>query len=307
MSSLPAALLAHMIDDHIAWMTAWSRIAFYETEDHATLAESLPMPDSFTVWRREVAKSLQDQPALDRLVGLYDQMHRIARLAILKAPDGSPVTRGDYDSVASKYQEFITGLRRFERALSTAASDLDTLTGLRSRSGMQDDLMRELSRFQRSNKPFCLALMDIDHFKNVNDTHGHDDGDRVLMAVANLVSRTLRPFDDAWRWGGEEFLLCLKETDLAGGCIALERVRTGLEKNPIKLNDGRTVTVTASFGIVLATKDATADSLLARADQALYRAKAGGRNRIESATGSTVAPPIPLPEPESRPLILQSF
>jgi diguanylate cyclase (GGDEF)-like protein len=295
MSSLPAALLAQTIDDHVAWMTAWSRVACFETEDHATLAESLPMPESFAVWRREVAKNLQDQPALDRLVGLYDQMHRIARLSVLKAPDGSVVARSDFDSVAVKYQEFITGLRRLERALATADSGLDTLTGLRSRSGMQDDLTRELSRFQRNGKPFCLALMDIDHFKKINDTYGHDGGDKVLSSVANHVSRSLRPFDDAWRWGGEEILLCLKETDLAGGCLALERVRAGLEQTQIKLSDGRLVNVTASFGIVLAVKDTTIDALMAQADKALYRAKEGGRNRVESAV------------PEATKLVLPAF
>jgi diguanylate cyclase (GGDEF)-like protein len=295
MSSLPAALLAQTIDDHIAWMTAWSRIALFETENHAAQAESLPMPESFGVWRREVAKSLQDQPALDRLAGLYDQMHRAARLTVLKAPDGTTVTRGDYDSVAIKYQEFITGLRRLERALFAAASGLDTLTGLRSRSGMQDELTRELSRFHRNGKPFCLALADIDHFKQINDTYGHDGGDRVLSAVANHISRSLRPFDDAWRWGGEEFLLCLKEADLTGGCRALERLRAGLENTPIKLADGRIVQITASFGVVMAAKNTSIEALLAQADQALYRAKEGGRNRIEAA------------EPQATKLVLPNF
>jgi diguanylate cyclase len=283
MSSLPAALLAQTIDDHIAWMTAWSRIAFFDIDDRASRAESLPMPDSFGVWRREVAKNLADQPALDRLVQLYDQMHRAAKLTVLKTPDGAAFTRQDFDSVAVKFQEFVTGLRRLERALATAASGLDTLTGLRSRSGMQDDLVKELSRFRRGGKPFCLALMDIDHFKQVNDTYGHDGGDKVLSAVANHVSRSLRPFDDAWRWGGEELLLCLKETDLAGGCMALERVRTGLQQTEIRLLDGRIVNVTASFGIVSADAVKTVEQLLAEADAALYRAKSGGRNRIEPA------------------------
>jgi diguanylate cyclase (GGDEF)-like protein len=147
---------------------------------------------------------------------------------------------------------------------------------------MRDDLTRELSRFQRSGKPFCLALMDIDYFKNVNDTYGHENGDRVLSAVANHTSRSLRPFDDAWRWGGEEFLLCLKEADLSAGVLALERVRAGLAKMPIKLSDGSAINVTASFGIA-AARDATIDDMLAQADKALYSAKSAGRNRIETA------------------------
>ncbi len=258
-------------------------MACFDTASRAHRSEALPAPESFAQWRVETAKNLQDQPALDRLVSLYDQLHRVAKLVMLKAPDGEAVAASDYDSVTLKYQEFIIGLRRMERAFATAASGLDNLTGLRSRTGMQDDLLREISRFQRSGKPFCLALMDIDHFKKVNDTYGHDNGDRVLSAVANHVSRSLRPFDDAWRWGGEELLLCLKEADITAGTLALERVRAGLEKLPVKLSDGKTITVTASFGIAEMVKDASADSLLEQADKALYRAKGGGRNRIEQA------------------------
>jgi diguanylate cyclase (GGDEF)-like protein len=283
MSSLPAALLAQTIDDHIAWMTAWNRIAFFDIETRQAQIAALQAPESFIQWRQEAAKILQDQPALDRLGELYDQLHRLAKLALLKNTDGVAIARGDYDSVAAKYQEFVAGLRRVERALAAAASGLDPLTGMRSRSGMQEDLSRELSRFQRTGTPFCLALMDIDHFKKINDTHGHDGGDRVLASVANHLSRGLRPFDDAWRWGGEEFLLCLKEADLNAGLLALDRVRASLEKTPIKLADGQLVFVTASFGLIAAAKNTRIDELLAKADQALYRAKTGGRNRIETA------------------------
>ena len=254
MSSLSVSLLAQTIDDHIEWMSSWSRIAFYGSPTQEARDEAITTPESFTLWRSEAAKTLQDQPALARLVEIFDQLH----------------------------QELLTGLRRIERALATAASGLDTLTGLRSRVGMRDDLIRELNRFQRSGKPFCLALMDIDHFKKINDTYGHESGDRVLMAVANHLSRSLRSFDDAWRWGGEEFLLCLKESDLIAGGLALERLRSGLEKLTIKLSSGDTVTVTASFGIVTATKDSKIEGLLEQADKALYRAKNEGRNRIVS-------------------------
>lgn len=259
-------------------------MAFYERQDHAARAEDdLPLPESFTVWRSEAVKTLQDQPALDRLVTVYDQLHRLAHLVVLKAPEGMPVTANDYTAVSTKYMELVTGMRRLERALATAESGLDLLTGLRSRTGMRDDLMRELSRFQRNGKPFCLAMMDIDYFKKVNDTYGHENGDKVLSAVANHISRSLRPFDDAWRWGGEEILLCLKEADIAGGNIALERVRAGLEKLTIKLVNGQEINITASFGIVSATKDATIDDLLLKVDRALYSAKAAGRNRIVTA------------------------
>ncbi|MDE2029526.1 MAG: diguanylate cyclase [Alphaproteobacteria bacterium] len=283
MSALPAALLAQTIDDHVAWLSAWMRVACLEVENHAALAEDLPAPESFAIWREEATKTLQDQPALTKLVELYDQLHRIARLALVKTPDGGPVARGDVVTVTMKFQELFSGLRRMERAFAAADSGLDTLTGLRARATARDDLARELSRFQRSGKPFCLALMDIDHFKKINDTYGHDAGDKVLSAVANHISRNLRPFDDAWRWGGEEFLLCLKETDLTGGATAVERVRAALEKSSIVLGDGKAITVTASFGVAAPGENPVISEILKQADAALYRAKDGGRNRVEKA------------------------
>ena len=279
MSSLSASLLAQTIDDHITWMATWSRLACCVSQ---ASAEALVLPESFSLWRREAAKEMQDQPALDRLVALFDQMHRAARLVLLKTSEGQTLSPHDYDSVSLKYQEFIMGLRRVERALAAAASGLDILTGLRSRSGMQEDLIREWNRFQRTGKPFCLALIDIDHFKKINDAHGHESGDRVLVAVANHISRSLRSFDDAWRWGGEEFLLCLKEVDLAAGLSVLERLRSSLEKTPIKISAALAVPVTASFGITVARPDVAIEALLEQTDKALYRAKEKGRNRVEA-------------------------
>ena len=259
-------------------------MAFYETQNRADQADTLPAPESFAIWRDEASKTLQDQPALERLLGHFDQLHRMARLVILKTPEGSSVTPADYDAVSAKYQDLVSGLRRMERAFSTAAAGLDTLTGLRSRAGMREDLTRELSRFQRTGKPFCLALLDIDHFKNVNDTHGHESGDKVLSAVADYLSRSLRPFDDAWRWGGEEILICLKEADLSGGQSAVERVRSGLSKLPIRLADGQEISITASFGLTMVQDDVTVEEMIAQADKALYQAKTNGRNRVETAS-----------------------
>jgi len=286
MSSISSSLLSQTIDDHLAWMALWTRVAFFKPQEQNSaqepLNESPAPPESFVAWRAEAIKNLQDQPAFEKVIGLYDQLHRLARLAILKKTEESTITLGDYESVSAKYQELLSTLRRIERAGATAESGLDSLTGLRSRIGMRDDLAKEMTRFQRSGKPFCLAFADIDYFKKVNDVYGHEAGDKVLSAVANYLTRHLRPFDDAWRWGGEEILLCLKEADMETGIMALERVRSGLEKMEVSLSDGRTVKVTVSFGLAVPSRDSTVDGLLLQADKALYKAKSLGRNRVEN-------------------------
>jgi diguanylate cyclase (GGDEF)-like protein len=280
-SFLTSGSLSQTVDDHIVWIAAWHRLAFLDLAPRARQAENLAPPPSFAEWYKGALKTLpQDQPAIDRLATLHDQLHTLAKLVLMKTPDHKPVARADYESVIVKYEEFMQGLRRLERAFAVAASGLDLLTGLRSRVGLKEDLVREQSRFQRAGKPFCLAILDIDHFKSINDTHGHDAGDRVLASVADHVSRTLRPFDDAYRMGGEEFLLCLKETDLGTGLKVLERVRASLEQLPITLANGVVVNITASFGLTASALDATIEEMIHRADQALYRAKNQGRNAI---------------------------
>jgi len=159
----------------------------------------------------------------------------------------------------------------------------DELTGLRNRRHIHARLDEELVRARRSGRPLSVAMFDVDHFKRVNDRHGHDAGDAVLRAVAAMAQRACRASDLLARYGGEEFLAVLPETDAdAAGGIA-ERLRAWLEAMRVD-HGGAAITVTASFGV--ATLDpaspgpADGAALLKRADEALYRAKGAGRNRV---------------------------
>jgi diguanylate cyclase (GGDEF)-like protein len=276
----PSALLAQVIDEHLAWFAAWHRHAFIDRKK----AKSMPVPDALALWHHEAMQSVPGgQPALENVRALHDQLHTLARLVLMKEPTDQPINIKDYDSVVAKYQEFMQGLRRLDRAFAAAAAGLDTLTGLRSRAGLIEDLTREHHRFLRTGHGFCVAMMDVDHFKKINDEHGHAAGDRVLMTVANHISRLMRPFDDAYRVGGEEFLICIKETDPDGALAVLERLRSALEKLPIPLPNDHRVRVTASFGFVLSAKGIDAEAMMKMADEALYKAKNEGRNCIVAA------------------------
>ena len=280
-SFLTTGSLSQTVDDHIAWMIEWHRLAFLDLAYRASQAKKFASPPSFAEWYKTALNMLpQDQPAIDRIAVLHDQLHQLTRLVLLKTPDGVPVDRKDHESVVAKFEEFMQGLRRLERAFSVAASGIDLLTGLRSRVGLKEDLEREYNRFLRTGKPFCIAMMDIDYFKAINDKYGHDAGDRVLAAVADHVSRSTRSFDDAYRLGGEEFLLCMKETDLGAGLKVIERLRSSLEQLPIQVGSGLPVSITASFGLGVSTDDVPVGELLRRVDQGLYRAKNQGRNTI---------------------------
>jgi diguanylate cyclase (GGDEF)-like protein len=143
-----------------------------------------------------------------------------------------------------------------------------------------------LSLAHRRKAAYSVALIDVDHFKAINDTHGHDAGDRVLVAVAQALGATARVSDDVARWGGEEFLVLLPDADEAASQQAAERLRVAIASTIVAAN-ALAVHATVSVGVatssVSAEKPATFEELVRRSDEALYRAKDSGRNRVCSA------------------------
>jgi len=158
------------------------------------------------------------------------------------------------------------------------ASRRDALTGLYNRRALDEALQRHWQA--RSRRPFAVLLLDIDHFKRINDTLGHAAGDQVLSQVARGLQRQLRPGDTVGRIGGEEFLLLLADVDEAHAALQFaETLRESIEALAVQAG-GQTLAVSASIGVALTTPDdVDTDGLIARADRALYRAKAAGRNR----------------------------
>jgi two-component system, cell cycle response regulator len=160
----------------------------------------------------------------------------------------------------------------------------DPLTGLHNRRFLMEALDRELRRSLRSNVPLSLIMADIDHFKKINDTYGHQAGDAVLMTIAAGLSQQLRPYDLVARFGGEEFALVLPETSSELALQIGERLRLGIHEERFA-EIGEAVRVSISMGVTTFAGDRgkTVDELIREADQALYRAKRGGRNRVEVA------------------------
>jgi two-component system, cell cycle response regulator len=157
----------------------------------------------------------------------------------------------------------------------------DVLTGLANRRHADAVLRATVAGARRHDRALCVVLVDVDSFKAVNDRHGHAAGDAVLRAIAARLVDGLREEDLAARWGGEEFLLVLPDTDDAG--IVCERLRAAVAAAPALADDGTTVPVTASFGWAHWSRGESAEHLVARADAALYAAKDGGRDRVVAA------------------------
>ncbi len=176
---------------------------------------------------------------------------------------------------ALKLGETLEALRR----LATR----DQLTGLLNRREFERIMTEEEERVRRFGHQLALVMVDIDHFKSVNDTHGHSAGDSVLREVARRVSGEVRTVDRAFRFGGEELALVLVQTDRAGALGLAQRVCLAVERDPILVSDTIAVNVTVSAGAAVMADDAkTVFTLLNAADKALYAAKARGRNRALS-------------------------
>lgn len=154
----------------------------------------------------------------------------------------------------------------------------DPVTGLSNRRNMLSILEYERERVGRSESEFTLVLADIDHFKRVNDTHGHDCGDHVLEEIGTLLNAALRQQDQVARWGGEEFLILLPDTDEAGAEVVTEKLRANLEEHVVEWNESQ-IQLTMTFGIASCAGTGPIHHCLKRADQALYYGKETGRNR----------------------------
>lgn len=178
-------------------------------------------------------------------------------------------------------------LRRYYAQMHQMAHT-DALTNLTNRRAMQLRLESELDRARRYNRPFALLLADLDHFKQVNDTYGHSVGDQVLREVAGRLALHLRESDSLARWGGEEFLILAPETDLHQAQLLAQRLLEAIREAPIS-----GVPVTLSLGVACCRQGDSIAALLSRADEALYRAKASGRNQVVLEEEEAIIPAHP--------------
>jgi diguanylate cyclase (GGDEF)-like protein/PAS domain S-box-containing protein len=169
--------------------------------------------------------------------------------------------------------------RLFERAEYLSLTD--SLTELYNMRYFVNVARQEFERVQRNNRTLSVVMADIDHFKNVNDSHGHDMGDFALIEIAARIKNNVRTMDTIARYGGEEFIILMPETDLTAASQIAERIRRMIADNPID-NKGTAVSATLSLGVAEIEKNmGSLDELIKLADQALYKAKANGRNRVE--------------------------
>lgn len=249
-----------------------------EKEPLARLAQS-----SFGLWIRHKAHALfPTQTELNEILQLIDTVDRQCLPAVEEAQKS-----GDAATLRARMQAIVSHTEQLRVALDSLFDEVirvesgrDALTQLLSRRFLPSVLSREIALARETGLPFALFLVDIDHFKSINDRYGHDVGDRALQRVADQLTLSARSGDFIFRYGGEEFLIVCVELTAKGALSAAERFRREIESLSIELKDHAPLKVTASVGVTVYDGHPDYERLIKQADEALYRAKEGGRNQV---------------------------
>jgi diguanylate cyclase len=194
------------------------------------------------------------------------------------------VAHEELNELRQRAQEKQEELVRLQQSLDHVSQQArhDSLTGSLNRKGLDEVMGREISRSRRAENPLCVALLDVDNFKQINDRLGHATGDAALVHLAEVVRTVMRPQDMLARYGGEEFVIVLPDTGLAAGVEAMQRLQRELTKN-FFLKDNEKLLITFSAGVAQMAASEDSQDTINRADQAMYLAKRQGKNRVVAA------------------------
>jgi diguanylate cyclase len=274
--------LEQAILEHGKWLSSW----------HRSLVCNLPFPNdvladkayessNFGKWYyKENSPFLTGHPLFRTIDESNRDLHRLAKTLALKVRKTEKISRQEYEEFLLKEVKFSGNLVRLRDEFHQALFSFDSLTHVLNRQAFLRILTQEYARASRLGKPCCIAMVDLDHFKVINDTYGHQIGDNVLHAVAQFLTSNLRPYDSMCRYGGEEFLICLPYTPVHLATSTLNRLQRGLASLAIVVSPKVYIKITASFGLVITDPAVSMIDTITRADSAMYAAKHGGGNQV---------------------------
>ena len=228
----------------------------------------------------EDAEALKGLEHFKFVLEKHQQMHALARNILTKNKESQNVAEAEYKDFTSMALGFKLDVRNLQYELMSQVCVVDHLTGAWNRYAMFSKLHQEKERQIRTGHASTLCMMDLDHFKRVNDEYGHTIGDLALKSVIDFCRASLRTYDSIYRYGGEEFLFYLPDTELDEARGIIERLCVSLGKHPIALPDGKQLFITASFGIASLEASLAVDDCIQAADHALLCSKAKGRDCV---------------------------
>lgn len=270
------------LDTQRDWLNKFQAMLACRTKpDPDDLKADIHKKSGFGLWYyKKASPPLKKHPDFAAVGKCHLDMHDQGRSLAQAVDSGADIAPGLYDSFMESAGRFEAALRKLHGEARGLLSETDPLTGTSTRMTMLSHLEQERSRVKRSGAQSSIGMTDLDHFKVVNDTYGHQAGDKVLQSVAGYMLKHLRQYDQVYRYGGEEFLLLLPNTPENRAKVVLDRLRQGLQRQRIPIKGSFYITMTVSFGITALLATVSVKTTIGRADQALYAAKAAGRNQV---------------------------
>lgn len=227
----------------------------------------------------DAAINLRHNPNFIELEAAHHDMHEDASHLLSLSQSGQEISIAEYDRFTRNMNRLRLQILTLKQELEDQIYSQDSLTGASNRLGMLTKIRENHELVKRKLESCVVVMMDIDNFKRVNDTYGHAAGDRALAAFAHHVMRHTRPFDRLFRYGGEEFLLCVPHANIESALEMIERIRISLYEMTIECDGHEPFHISASFGLAQLDPDASITESIERADLAVYAAKEAGRDR----------------------------
>lgn len=276
------AQLDQALYNHQQWHNALLRtlICRLEGDKHDMSAEAFK-DCRFGQWYYGAKNEIQPiatHPGFIAIGESHKHMHQLATRILDINSSTSKISTLDYDQFANALEQMRLEIFALKNELKQLLYNRDPLTGAINRINILQTLREQQEIVKRQKQPCCLAMIDLDLFKKINDQYGHLVGDKVLARVAQYFIENLRESDKVFRYGGEEFLICMPFTDLNQGQYLMDTLRERLASDPILVNGSEAITVTISIGITLLDEYSPVEVSIEHADMAMYDAKSAGRN-----------------------------
>lgn len=272
--------LDHALHHHIQWYNGLIRtLCCHLISDQHDINPQSHHECLFGQWYYDQAPlKIKKHPGFTAIGEAHKRMHALAA-NILKASNvGMQINIHDYDNFANAVERLQLEINSLKRELETMLYTHDPLTGAINRTDMMPILREWQDMIKRTSIVCTIVMVDLDEFKKVNDRYGHFVGDKVLSSVSQYILDNLRPYDKLFRFGGEEFLLCMQQTELNTAFNRCEMLRKDIAAMNIEIGESETIHITASFGITILDPTIPIETCIERSDQAMYAAKSAGRN-----------------------------
>ncbi len=284
--------LQQAVHDHLEWYENLIRTIVCQLPcDPRELAEGAHHNCRFGQWYyAEASADLRQQAMFGAMEAEHQRAHAIAGRLLRDSMGGTPIVPAEFDELVVASTRLRLELDSLRHEVQDILRSSDALTGAYGRARLLPELREWRELAKRNVEHCCVVFMDLDHLKEINDTHGHTVGDKILAGTVEYLVGHLRPYDKVFRYGGDEFLISLPGIDPMNAQHLIERVREGLGQVSFVVGgEGRPIRATASFGLALLEPAISVEESIDRADRALMMAKAAGRDRVVSWHPSMLA------------------